>query len=248
MQTGCQLTSAPLRNEQNHRTHGARGARQSDLAVRYRGEELFGLAALSYMKFLPLDTPGILELAASWIKKKENYQWLDFGSTGQPVTPTLLKILTQSKAHFLRVYTSERDDNPVGIVALNGVDRTTFKTATFWGAAGDKSFRSRGYGTLAASRFMTIAFRDLGLYSVNTWVADGNPSLKIIERAGFRFVGRQRQCHYIDGRTHDRLLFDLLASEHKEYEDDRWHRIEDRRSDGHRKGEMNFGKGPASSH
>jgi RimJ/RimL family protein N-acetyltransferase len=194
------------------------------------GGELLGLSAPPGMKFLPLDTPGILELAAAWLEKKENYQWLDFGGAGQRVTPMLLKILAQSKTHFLRVYTSERDDNPIGIVALNGVDRTS-NTATFWGAAGDKSFRSRGYGTLAASRFMTIAFRDLGLYSVNTWVAEGNPSLKIIERAGFRFIGRQRQCHYIDGRPYDRLLFDLLASEHKEVEDDRWHRIEDRRSD-----------------
>jgi RimJ/RimL family protein N-acetyltransferase len=182
------------------------------------------------MKFLPLDTPRILELATGWIEKKENYQWLDFGSSGKRVTPALLKILAQSKTHFLRVYTSERDDNPIGIVALNGVDHV-FKTGTLWGAAGDKSFRSRGYGTLAANRFMTIAFRDLGLYSVNTWVAEGNPSLKIIERAGFRFIGRQRQCHYIDGRPHDRLLFDLLANEHKEFEDERWHRMEGRRSE-----------------
>jgi RimJ/RimL family protein N-acetyltransferase len=206
------------------------------------------LAAFSDMKFLPLDTPTILELAAGWIEKKENYQWLDFGSSGRPVTPMLLKVLTQSKTHFLRVYTSERDDNLIGIVALNGVDRTSFRTATFWGATGDKSFRSRGYGTLAASRFLTIAFRDLGLYSVNTWVAEGNPSLKSVERAGFRFIGRQRQCHYIDGRPRDRLLFDLLASEHKEYEDDRWHRIEDRKNDVRRRGELNFGKGAESSH
>jgi RimJ/RimL family protein N-acetyltransferase len=199
------------------------------------------------MKFLPLDTPRILELAAGWIDKKENYQWLDFGSSGQRVTPLLLTVLAHSKTHFLRVYTSESEDNLIGIVALNGVDHT-FKTATFWGAAGDKSFRSRGYGTLAATRFLTIAFRDLGLYSVNTWVAEGNPSLKIIERAGFRFIGRQRQCHYIDGRPHDRLLFDLLASEHREYEDDRWQRIEHRRNDPHRKGEMYFGKGAKSSH
>jgi RimJ/RimL family protein N-acetyltransferase len=199
------------------------------------------------MKFLPLDTPGILELAAGWIEKKETYQWLNFGNAGQPVTPALLKILTQSKTHFLRVYTSGHGNDPIGIVALNGVDRT-FKTATFWGAAGDKSFRSRGYGTLAASRFMTMAFRDLGLYSVNTWVAEGNPSLKIIERAGFRFIGRQRECHYIDGRPHDRLLFDLLASEHKELKDARWQRVEERRSDAHRRNEMNFGRGAESSH
>ena len=175
------------------------------------------------MKLLPLDAPGILELAASWLAQKENYQWLDFGDGKQIVTPALFKIMSRWETHFLRAYTSGRDDTPIGIVALNNVV-PQFKTATFWGAAGDKSFRNRGYGTLAASRFMTLAFRELGLHSVNTWVVDGNPSLKIIERVGFRFIGRQRRCHYIDGLPRDRLLFDLLASEHRAVEDERWHR------------------------
>jgi RimJ/RimL family protein N-acetyltransferase len=181
------------------------------------------------MKFLPLDTPEIIDLAASWLAQKENYQWLDFGNGRQSVTPALLRIMVQRESHFLRVYTSNRDDVPIGIVALNNVDRV-FKTATFWGAAGEKSFRDRGYGTLAASGFMTLVFRDLGLHVVNTWAVDVNPSLKIIERVGFRFVGRQRQCHYIDGRAHDRLLFDLLASEHRDLQDERWHRLEGRRA------------------
>jgi RimJ/RimL family protein N-acetyltransferase len=55
---------------------------------------------------------------------------------------------------------------------------------------------------------------------------DHNPSLRTIERLGFRFIGRQRQCHYIDGRLYDRLLFDLLASEHRELDEGRWLRIE----------------------
>ena len=55
---------------------------------------------------------------------------------------------------------------------------------------------------------------------------DHNQSLRIIERLGFRFIGRQRQCHYIDGRPYDRLLFDLLASEHQELDEARCQRIE----------------------
>jgi len=175
------------------------------------------------MKLLPLDTPDTIELAASWLAQKENYQWLDFGSGVQIVTPSLLKIMAQRGTHFMRLYTSNTDDTPIGIAALNNVDRT-FKTATFWGAAGDKSFRSRGYGTAAGSKLLTLAFRELGLHSVNTWVADGNPSLRIIERLGFRFIGRERQCHWIDGRACDRLLFDLLASEHGKVGDERWNR------------------------
>jgi RimJ/RimL family protein N-acetyltransferase len=177
------------------------------------------------MKLLPLDTPGIIELAAGWLARKENYQWLDFGNGRQLVAPALLKIMAQREAHFMRVYTSDRDDTPIGIVGLNNVDRAA-ETATLWAVAGDKSFFNRGYVSLATSKFLTLAFRELGLHAVNTWIVDSNPSLRSLERLNFRFIGRQRQCHRIDGRPHDRLLFDLLASEHQELDEGRWHRIE----------------------
>ncbi len=177
------------------------------------------------MKLYPLDTPELLELVASWLAQKQNYQWLDFGNGRQIVTPALLKIMAQRETHFLRAYTSDRDDTPIGIVGLNSVDRA-FRTATFWGVSGEKSFRNRGYSTIASSKLMTLAFRDLGLYAINTWTVDHNPSLRTIERLGFRFIGRQRHCHYIDGRPYDRLMFDLLAPEHRELDKERWHRIE----------------------
>jgi len=177
------------------------------------------------MKLLPLDTREILDLAAGWLAQKENYQWLDFGNGRQIVTPALLKIMAQRETHVLRVYTSDQDDMPVGIVGLNGVDRT-FGTATYWVVAGDKSIRNRGYSTLALSKLLSLGFMDLGLHSINTWVVDHNPSLRIVRRLNCRFIGRQRQCHRIDGRLYDRLLFDLLASEHRELDEKRWHRIE----------------------
>ena len=177
------------------------------------------------MKLLLLDRPHLFQLAADWLAQKENHQWLDFGNGRQPITPTLLKIMAQRETHFLRAYTSPQDDTPIGILGLNSVDRA-FQSATFWGISGDKSFRNRGYSTLASSKFLTLAFRDLDLRVINTWAAEHNPSLRTIERLGFRFVGRQRQCHYINGRACDRLLFDLLASEHRELDERRWPRIE----------------------
>jgi RimJ/RimL family protein N-acetyltransferase len=177
------------------------------------------------MKFLPLDRPERIELAAGWLAQKENYQWLDFGNGAQAISPALLKVMVQRDTHFIRIYTSPVDDTPLGITALNNVDRRS-RSAVFWGAAGDKSFRNRGHGTLAGSRFLTLAFRELGLHVIQTWVAEGNPSQRLVERLGFRFVGRQRQCHYIDGRLYDRLQFDLLASEHREVGEERWRRAQ----------------------
>ncbi len=177
------------------------------------------------MKLLALDRPELLELVAGWLAEKENYQWLDFGNGRQIVTPALLKIMAQRETQFLRVYTSDRDDVAIGILGLNSVDRA-FKTATFWGISGDKSFCNRGYSTFASSRFLTYAFRDLGLHTVNTWAVEHNPSLRTIERLGFRPAGRLRQCHYIDGRLYDRLVFDLLASEYRELDEARRHHNE----------------------
>jgi RimJ/RimL family protein N-acetyltransferase len=176
------------------------------------------------MKLLPLDTAELLELAAGWLARKENYQWLDFGNGRQVATPALLKIMAQRETHFMRVYT-DRNDNPIGIVGLNSVDRVA-GTATLWAVAGEKSFSDRGYVSLASSKLLTLAFRDLGLHAVNTWIADRNPSIRSLQRLNFRFIGRQRESHFIDGRRHDRLIFDLLATEHRELDEERWHRIE----------------------
>ena len=177
------------------------------------------------MTLLPLDRPELFELVAGWLARKENHQWLDFGNGRQSFAPALLKIMAQRDTHFLRAYTSDRNDIPIGVLGLNGVDRA-FKTATFWGLSGDKSFRNRGFSTFASSRFLALAFSDLGLHAINTWAVDCNPSLRTIERLGFRYIGRQRQCHYIDGRLHDRLMFDLLASEYRELDEERWQRTE----------------------
>ena len=165
----------------------------------------------------------IYKVTESIVKFQRDF--LDFGIGHKPVTPPILALMARRETHFLRAYSSDRDDTPIGLVALSSID-PVFRTATFWRASGDKSFASRGYSTLASSKLMTIAFRELGLQSVSTWAVEGNPSVRIITRIGFRPAGRLRQCHCIDGRPHDRLLFDLLASEHRELDQKQWRRFE----------------------
>lgn len=167
------------------------------------------------MKLLPLDNSERIELAAGWLAQKDNYQWLNFGAGRQPVTPAVLRIMAQRETHFMRLYTAGDDDTPIGIAAVNDVDRVNL-TATLWGATGDKAYRYRGYATYAGSVFLSLVFRQLGLQAINTWVVEHNPSLRLVQRLGFRPVGRLRRCHCIDGRLYDRLHFDLLAEEHVE--------------------------------
>ncbi len=166
------------------------------------------------VRLKPLDSSELIHTVAGWLAQKENYQWLQFGDGRQVLTPQLLKVLTQRETHVLRVYTSE-DDTLMGVVGLEDVNRN-FKTARIWVVAGEKSSCGHGHATQATSQMLTLAFRDLGLQAVNTWIVEHNPSVRVAERLNFKFIGRQRQCHYIDGRAYDRLWFDLLASEHKE--------------------------------
>ena len=154
-------------------------------------------------------------LVAGWLAQKDNYQWLDFGDGRQAVAPEWLKIAAQRGIHEIRVFTSDVGDIPIGVVGLSNVNHH-FKSATLWVVLGDKQQAGRGYASRAVSKMLTLGFDNLGLYSINTWIVEHNPSVRVAERVRFRPIGRQRQCHAIDGRLYDRLLFDLLASEHEE--------------------------------
>lgn len=166
------------------------------------------------MKLLPLDNAELLALAGAWLAKEENYKWLDFGNGVQRVSPVTLRIMTQRDLHVFRIYTADPGDVPAGIVGLSNVDRN-FRTASIWAVLGNK--RYGGCTTEATSRMLTYAFAELGLHAVSAWTVELNTAAqRVLERLGFRPIGRLRQCHWIDGRPYDRLLFDLLSSEHQE--------------------------------
>lgn len=170
------------------------------------------------MRLLPLDSPERLQLVAHWLAQKENYQWLDFGDGRQLVSAEWLKVGVQRGTYVLRLFTSDTDDTPIGVVGFSNIN-PYFKTASIWVVVGDKSFAARGQATRAASEMLSFGFEELGLRAVQTWIADGNQSQRIAKRLKFRLIGRQRQCHCVDGCVYDRLWFDLLASEHAENQD-----------------------------
>src|SRR6266542_4643643 len=129
------------------------------------------------MKLLSPDHPDWLMLVAGWLARKENYQWLDFGDGHQMVDARWLKIAMQRGTHVLRIFTSDEDGTPIGVVGLSNVNRH-FKTATLWVVLGEKSYAGQGYATRAVSEMLTAAFEELGLHTVNTWIVDRNPSIR----------------------------------------------------------------------
>lgn len=166
------------------------------------------------MKLIPLDSPELIELAAGWLGNYDNYKWLDFGNGVQQITPMTLRIMTQRDIHVLRLFTTDEGDLPIGVVGLTNVDRN-FKTASLWAVLGVK--RYGGCATEACAKMLTLGFTELGLEAINAWTLETNVGgQRVVERLHFRYIGRQRRCHYVDGRPLDRLLFDLLATEYQD--------------------------------
>ena len=166
------------------------------------------------MQLVPLATPEQITRVAGWLADKRNYEWLDFGNGVQSPGPATLKIMTQKDIHALRLFTDDAAGDPIGVVGLSNVDRR-FRTATIWIALGERRFSARGYAFRAGAAMLDFAFGELGLHAINAWAVDCNhASLRLIRRLHFRPMGRQRECHVVDGQLHDRLWFDILASEH----------------------------------
>ena len=163
------------------------------------------------MRLEPLDS-GRIELVAGWLRHKENSQWLDFGRGQQVLDRLVLQVMAKSASHFVRVFSDETGSEWIGVVALS--DISSFKTALLWYVLGDKRHRGRGLTATAVAKVLGAGFAELGLHAVHAWaVPENRASVRILEKTGFKLIGRQRQCHYIDGRAYDRLLYDLLKGD-----------------------------------
>ena len=166
------------------------------------------------MKLKPLDRPERVELAGRWLSAEGNAKWLDFGRGVQRIRPVTLQMMIQRDIHCLRLYTGDDGVAPVGVVGLSDIN-PKFKTADVWCVLGDK--RYAGCSARAVSKVLTAAFTELGLNTVGCWTLEINKGGRgVIDRLPFRFIGRRRQCHYLDGKPYDRLLYDMLACEHRE--------------------------------
>jgi RimJ/RimL family protein N-acetyltransferase len=167
------------------------------------------------MELITLDNQGLLDRAAGWLSEKRNRQWLDTDSGSQQLGPMALKAMGRSDTHILRAFTSDETAEAIGLVTLSSVNRD-FRSAVLWALLGDRDYAAKGYVYRATSAMLTLGFAEYGLECVNAWAVECNhASLRILQKLNFKPIGRQRDCHYIDGRPFDRLLFELQSSDHR---------------------------------
>jgi RimJ/RimL family protein N-acetyltransferase len=163
---------------------------------------------------LAVISPELFDRVSGWLAAPENYRWLDFGNGIKPLHPASLRLMLQRDIHCLRAVVDAETNRPIGLVALSNISPEA-KTATLWYVLGEKAFSGRGYLSQAVSGMLQIAFEELKLNSVTAWCAASNgPSRRILEKNGLQPMGRQRECHPIDGGLDDRLWYDMLSHDY----------------------------------
>ena len=115
------------------------------------------------------------------------------------------------------VWTVREGDAFRGLVGLHDVTRQQLAWRMDRGELGywmGAPFRSRGFTTEAARAAVRFGFEELGLHKVTVGcVKENEPSVRIIERLGFRLVGVQREHFFRFERWWDHVAYEMLVSE-----------------------------------
>ncbi len=102
---------------------------------------------------------------------------------------------------------------PIGTCELRDIDHRN-RTATIGMLIGEPAARGKGYGTEATRLLLDVGFTVLGLHSIWLTVYAFNlAGQRCYAKAGFREVGRRRECRLLGGVLHDEIVMDILATE-----------------------------------
>ncbi len=161
---------------------------------------------------------GDLDAVSVWLADPRIYKWLDFGGGRQILSRSALAVAVNSGTHCIRAV-RDSTGRLIGITGLQHVN-SPFRTGMIWGARPTLRPPSRTNASLQIREMLRIGFTELGLRSIHAWVVERNkPSILAVLGGGMKPMGRQRLAHVIDGRSYDRLLFDIVAEEYAEQED-----------------------------
>lgn len=105
------------------------------------------------------------------------------------------------------------DDTVIGGVNLNALVRGVFENA-YLGYWIDEAHGGRGHATDAVRQAVSFAFERAGLHRVQAAVIPRNaPSIRVLEKAGFREEGYAQRYLLIGGRWEDHRLFAVTREE-----------------------------------
>ena len=159
----------------------------------------------------------------------ENRSWLrqweatnPNGFTSHDVRGSIRSLQTNARAGLGLPFAIELDGRFVGQLNVSGITYGSLGSATigYWvtqGAAGHNATPT------AVALATDHCFRALGLHRMEICIRPENgPSLRVVEKLGFRYEGLRRRYIHINGMWRDHFCFALVAEEVPEGVLHRW--------------------------
>jgi RimJ/RimL family protein N-acetyltransferase len=158
--------------------------------------------------------PDDLSLAAGWLSNGAINRWLTSDFRGKSITPSMLAIMLRNKRN--RLLLVREDGQPCGLVGFADLDEID-KVCMIWYVLGDRERGGRGLTSRAVEASLAVAFTDYGMENVYAWIIEDNaPSCRVLEKNGFRRMGRMRGATRSGEQRVDRIYFDITRSDFEE--------------------------------
>ncbi len=169
------------------------------------------------------------ELIANWCNDKENIKYMSTLvrckvhskeniekeiNNIDPNYERLFMICLKCKENEKGKEGEESKEFPIGHAGIDDLDFDDLRGEIFL-MIGEKGEHSKGYGLETVKLLLNYGFNKLGLNSIFATVAvENKPSLRLLEKAGFKQVGIRREYNKINGRFVDEVFFDIIKTDY----------------------------------
>ncbi len=156
-------------------------------------------------------TESYLPTLLTWFNDKDIARYMDEPDATY-TEQELYELLLISGAHDLDLIFFDRESMAeLGYGAIYDVDYRV-GSCEISVLLGDNGYRGKGYGTEMIEALVSICFKQMKLHSIFAGVVEQNlPSIRAVEKAGFRRIGVRRDSHLVDGTYCNEVLFDLIS-------------------------------------
>lgn len=125
-----------------------------------------------------------------------------------------IKMMKQGSLYRYYIYRKENPEQIIGTISFHHISHGYFSSCEI-GYKFSSAFHHRGFATEAIQKVAGLVFDELGLHRIVAWVQPDNiPSIRLLERAGFRREGVCRDYLKLHGEWKDHAQYSLLSSDY----------------------------------
>lgn len=128
----------------------------------------------------------------------------------------ILKAISEGKEEIYVLVKKENCNMPLGKITL--FDLNSRNHSAEFGYYLPSNNRAHGLGNIMLAKFIETSFKDndLNLNKIYATTSSNNlPSIKLLEKFGFKMDGRLREHYWINENRYDQLIYSILKNEWK---------------------------------